>query len=246
MKIILSGATGAMGRMVADQVQAYEDMEIVFGWAGKPEQGGPFPISAQLEEAPAADVIIDFSNHATLTDLLAYARPKGLPLVIATTGHTEAEMTLMEEAAKDLAIFHSGNFSLGVHVLKLLARQAAKALPDFDIEIIEAHHHRKVDAPSGTAKMLVSAIQEERPDSHVVGGREGHVGARPLDEIGVHAVRGGSIVGEHTVLLAGLDEMIEIKHTALSRAIFAKGALAAAQFIGQAQPGMYNMDDMIG
>lgn len=246
MKIILSGATGAMGRMVADQVQAYEDMEIVFGWAEKAGQEADFPISANLADAPAADVIIDFSHHSTLTDLVAYAKEKGLPVVVATTGHTEEEQALMEAAAQDLAIFHSGNFSLGVHVLKRLARQAAKALPDFDIEIIEAHHHRKVDAPSGTAKMLVSAIQEERPDTHVVGGRQGHVGARPLDEIGVHAIRGGSIVGEHTVLLAGLDEMIEIKHTALSRAIFAKGALAAAQFISQAQPGMYDMDDIIG
>lgn len=244
MRILLSGATGAMGKMVAAQAKAAEDAEIVFGWTEATGETAAFPLSTNIEEAPAADVLIDFSLHTTLPTLADYARAHHLPMVIATTGHTPEELALMEEAAKEVPVFHSGNFSLGVHVLKLLARSAAAALPDFDIEIIEAHHHRKVDAPSGTAKMLVSAIQDVRPDTTVIGGRDGHVGARPADEIGVHAVRGGSIVGEHTVLLAGLDEMIEIKHTALSRAIFAKGALAAARFVTSAAPGLYDMDDL--
>lgn len=245
MRIILSGATGAMGKVVASAVTAAPETEIVFGWADAVDASAAFSISPQLDDAPEADVIIDFSVHSTIGPLLDFALKRRLPVVIATTGHTAEEIASIEEASKQIPIFHSGNMSIGVYVLKTLTEQVAQVLSDFDIEIIEKHHHLKKDAPSGTAKMLLDAAQSGRSNhTMAIYGREGMVGQRTSDEIGVHAVRGGTIVGEHTVLFAGTDEIVELKHTALSKMIFAKGALRAASFLAQAAPGLYNMNDI--
>lgn len=245
MKILLSGATGAMGHVVAKDVAASAEHSIVFGWSAEPDNAAGFPVSANLSEAPQdVDVIIDFSFHSTIKELAEFAVERGLPIVIATTGHTDDEMAVIEEAAKAVPVFHSGNMSIGVYVLKTITEQVTKMLPDFDIEVIEAHHHFKQDAPSGTAKMLVSAAKNARADLTEVYGREGHTGLRDTNEIGVHAIRGGTIVGEHTVIFAGTDEIIELKHTALSKMIFAKGAMKAARYLLSVPAGLYNMDDL--
>ncbi len=245
MKIVLSGATGAMGRVVAKDVAASNEHSIVFGWSAEPDDSIGFPVSEILSEAPQdADVIIDFSFHSTIKELTEFAVERKLPLVIATTGHTDDELAAIQEAAKVIPIFHSGNMSIGVYVLKTVTEQVAKMLPDFDIEILEAHHHFKQDAPSGTAKMLVDAAKNARSELTEVYGREGHTGLREANEIGVHAIRGGTIVGEHTVIFAGTDEIIELRHTALSKMIFAKGAMKAARYLLSVPAGLYNMDDL--
>lgn len=244
MKLLLSGATGAMGQVVVETVRETEGIEIAWGWAEAPQEGD-FPITDRLDEVGEVDVILDFSSHATAPALAAFALERGLPLVVATTGHDEAEWEAIRAASEQVPVFASGNMSLGVYVMRRLAREAAALLADFDLEVTEAHHHFKTDAPSGTAKMIIAACKEARPDLVEVHGRAGKVGARRANEIGVHALRGGTIVGEHTLLLAGSDECLTIQHTALSKRIFAKGALKACAFLLRQGPGLYDMDDMM-
>lgn len=206
-----------------------------------------FPVYESISDFPGkADAIIDFSHHSALPSLLDYAKNTGTPLVVATTGHTDEELSLMYEAANDVAIFHSGNFSIGINLIIDLAKQAAKTLGvDFDVEIIEKHHNKKLDAPSGTALMIANAIAQEREETEYVYDRHNVRKAREQKGIGIHSIRGGTIVGDHEVLFAGPNEQITISHSAASREIFATGALRAAAYLSKKDKGLYNMSDLI-
>ncbi|MDO5696163.1 MAG: 4-hydroxy-tetrahydrodipicolinate reductase [Eubacteriales bacterium] len=245
MKILLCGCTGAMGRAVTELCHKTGDVRICAGLAERPSSAGGYPVYNDLhmvEETP--DLILDFSAHTVIGDVLAFALARGIPVVIATTGHTPDEEAMIAEAAEKIPVLKSGNTSLGVHAILQATKVLTKILGEFDVEIIEKHHHFKKDAPSGTAKMLAEAVKEKRTELNEIYGRQGQVGQRRNNEIGIHAVRGGTIVGEHTVLFAGYDEVVEIKHTALSKGIFAKGALAACRFLRDCEPGLYGMDDV--
>ena len=198
---------------------------------------------SEVEEL--ADVIIEFTHHSTIDDTLSYAIKTKTPIVIATTGFNDEELTKIKKASNIVPIFHSSNMSLGVNVLVKLVKEAAKSLNGFDIEIIEKHHNKKLDAPSGTAVMIANGVKEVLPDSEYIYGRHGRSDKRSSNEIGIHAIRGGTIVGEHTTIFAGHDEVVEIKHSAQSKDIFAKGAIAAAKFLVKQEAGYYNMNNML-
>ena len=196
------------------------------------------------DSLPAADVAIDFSARALTADLCTYARNCGCAVVSGTTGLGEQELSLLEELGKSVPVVHSGNYSLGVAVLRRLVAEAASALPGWDIEIEETHHKKKVDAPSGTAKMLIEAADPEGACS-LVYGREDIVGERPAREIGVHSLRGGTVAGTHEVHFFGTDEELVLTHRAQSRQIFAEGALAAAEKLLAKEPGFYSFEDLM-
>ena len=206
-----------------------------------------FPVYEKISDFPGkADVIVDFSHHSALPSLIEYAKATKTPIVLATTGHTDEELALIDESVNEIAIFRSGNFSLGINLLITLAKQAAKTLgADFDVEIIEKHHNKKLDAPSGTALMIADAIASERKESEYVFDRHSERKARESKEIGLHSVRGGTIVGEHEAIFAGENEIVTISHSAASREIFATGALRAAVYLAKKEKGLYNMTDMI-
>ena len=240
LKILLSGACGRMGHQVANLAEE-EGAVIAAGVDVHAESWGAFPVypsfSLVREEA---DVIVDFSRPEGLSALLSYAKEHHLPVVLAATGYNEQDLAAISAAAKEIPIFRSANLSLGVYVLKALARQAAQLLPDFDIEIIEKHHNQKIDAPSGTALMLYDAVSQ--PDSIPTFGRNGRTQKREKKEIGLHAIRGGTVPGEHEVGFYGPSEVVTLSHSAQDRSIFARGALRAARFIVQQQPGEYDME----
>ena len=190
------------------------------------------------------DVLIDFSHPDGLESIISFSRETKTPAVIATTGYNDEQFELIEQLSKEVPVLYSGNYSLGVILMQRLVREAAVALgADFDIEIIEKHHHHKIDAPSGTAKMLLKAANEQL-DYNVIYGREG-ICKRQDKEIAVHTIRGGSIVGEHEVLFAGADEILSIKHEALSKNIFAKGAIKGGEWLIKKEIGLYNMEDVL-
>ena len=242
LKILLSGACGRMGRQVANLAEE-EQAVITCGVDVHVEQGSDFPVypSFSLVEEQA-DVIVDFSRPESLPALLDYAKAHRLPVVLASTGYNEEDLASIREAAKDIPVFRSANMSLGVYVLKTLAHQAAQLLPGFDIEIIEKHHNQKIDAPSGTALMLYDAVST--PDTVPVFGRNGRTQKREKAEIGMHAIRGGTVPGEHEVGFYGPSEVVTLSHSAQDRSIFARGALKAARFIATQTPGEYSMDDL--
>ena len=246
--IILCGCGGRMGKAIA--AAAKNDCTIVAGVdinASSLSAACDFPIYEKISDFPdKADVIIDFSHHSAIHSLIEYAKKTKTPIVIATTGHTDEELALIEESSKEIAIFRSGNFSLGINLLITLAKQAAKTLGmDFDVEIVEKHHNKKLDAPSGTAIMIADAIASERKESEYVYDRHSVRKAREQKEIGIHSVRGGTIVGEHEAIFAGENEIVTISHSAASREIFATGALRAAIYLANKDYGLYNMTDMI-
>lgn len=246
--IILCGCGGRMGKAIC--TAAKNDCTIVAGIdinASALSAASSFPVYEKISDFPdKADVIIDFSHHSALPSLIEYAKATKTPIVIATTGHTEEELALIEESAKEIAIFRSGNFSLGINLLITLAKQAARTLgTDFDVEIVEKHHNKKLDAPSGTAIMIADAIASEREENEYVYDRHSVRKARETKEIGIHSVRGGTIVGEHEAIFAGENEIVTISHSAASREIFATGALRAAVYLSKKSVGLYNMTDMI-
>ena len=246
MRILLSGALGHMGREVAVQA-ASEGVELLCGVdaaAGNTD----FPLYARFEDAPRADVVVDFSVPQALPDLLAYCERHGVPAVLCTTGYDEEQIKAIDEASKHVALFRSGNMSVGIALLRALAKKAAAVLGEsFDVEIVEAHHNRKKDAPSGTALMLYDAVKDayEQPKQAVFG-RHGRDSKRQPGEIGIHALRGGTVTGEHEVCFFGPSERIKLSHSAESRSVFAAGALRAAAFIIGREPGLYSMDDIVG
>lgn len=246
IKVIVSGINGRMGKAIEELCAASEDIQIVGGVdinLGVPHK---FPtVSDPFELDTKADALIDFSHHTCAAKLCEYAVKTSTPTVFATTGYTDEEKDIIDSASKKVAIFTSANMSLGVNLLIELAKNAAKVLYGFDIEIIEKHHNQKLDAPSGTALMLADGIKTVKNDSKYVYDRSTVRQKRSAEEIGIHSVRGGTIVGEHDVIFAGHNETITLSHSAQSREVFASGAISAAKFISNKAPGHYNMTDMI-
>ncbi|MDR1409508.1 MAG: 4-hydroxy-tetrahydrodipicolinate reductase [Oscillospiraceae bacterium] len=248
LNILLSGCTGQMGRVVAALAAQHKDTQILAGIdPGGDSSLSKFPVFASPADfSGKADIIIDFSHPNALAGLLEYAVSHRTPAVICTTGLVDAQVNLVRRAADRIPVFFSANMSLGVNLLKVLAQRAAQILgATFDIEIVEAHHNQKVDAPSGTALMLADAIHEILPDTHYVYDRSQVRRKRDKKEIGISAIRGGTIVGEHEVIFAGHSEVLKLSHSAQSKELFAAGALNAAAFLRAQQPGLYDMRDMI-
>jgi len=249
MKVLLHGCNGKMGHVMTRILSEASDIDVVCGVdiaSGRAESS--YPVYTSLEDTiERPDVVIDFSHHSCLEGLLAYGVSRNVPLVICTTGFAPAEKQKMADASKTLPILNSANMSLGVNLILSLVKQAAALLCDsFDIEIVEKHHNQKIDSPSGTALMIADAISSTLYDAvEYKYGRHSKTERRQKKEIGIHAVRGGAIVGEHDVIFAGQGEVIEICHSALSRDVFAYGALKAAKFLVGRQAGLYSMKDVI-
>ena len=247
MKIIINGANGTMGRNVLSTIESgkfdAEVVALVSRSYALDEAEHRYPtLEAYKGEA---DCVIDFSNHEGTQELTEYCAKRKLPVVIATTGHTDYDKAMIKAASKSTAVFLAANTSVGVAVLAELVKQAVAAFPEADVEIIERHHNRKADAPSGTALMFANAIKEIRPDAVYVYGREGHA-VREHNEIGIHALRLGNETGTHEILISNGSETITLKHEAESRVLFAEGALRAAEFIASKPAGLYGMRDMLG
>ena len=243
MKVILVGACGKMGKQIAE----IAGDQIVCGIDLAPSPLA-FPIYDSFDKVTQkADVLIDFSSANGTEARLAWCKQNGVPAVLAATGYSEDDLKMIESFAKCIPVFKTGNFSLGIALAEYVSEKAAAFLgEDFDAEIIEKHHNQKKDAPSGTALMLAESVKKGfDTNKRNVCGRQGMTGARQKDEIGIHAVRGGTIVGEHEVLFAGDDEIFSISHSARSRKIFAKGALRAAEWLINQPAGLYNMHDLI-
>ena len=247
LKAILVGASGKMGGFITDCAANDTEIEIVAG-VDKVNIGQKYPIFSDFESLSVkADVIIDFSNVALLDSLLAYATKNNTPVVIATTGYSAEQIEKIKAAAKNIPVFFTFNMSIGVNLLCSLAKKAASVLgSDFDVEIIEKHHNLKIDAPSGTALMLANAVNSQFDDSYNYEyDRHSKRAKRPKNEIGIHSVRGGTIVGEHDVIFAGRDEVITLSHSATSKEVFAVGAIRAAKFIASKSSGLYDMNDIM-
>lgn len=242
IRVLINGACGRMGCEVEKLVEAADDLKVAAKVDKMAEQSGCY--SDINDYTDGADVIIDFSNHLATAELLDYAVKNNIPVVIATTGHTEEELELINKAAEKIAVFHSANMSLGVALLCELAKRAAEVMPDADIEIVETHHNRKLDAPSGTALMIAREIQKIRNKTRLVLGRAGN-GKRESDEIGISAVRRGNIVGIHEVYVSTDSQTITLKHEAHSRALFAEGGISAARYIVGKPAGLYDMNSIV-
>lgn len=246
--IAISGANGKMGRVIADICASRNDVKVIAGVDPYGESYSDFPVVKSYSELPAKpDVIIDFSNPAALDDLLDYCKANSVPVVIATTGYSKEQIEKINEASNVIPVFFTFNLSLGINLLASLAKKAVSVLGgQFDIEIIEKHHNQKIDAPSGTAIMLANAINEEAGNKYeLVYDRHSVRAKRKDNEIGMHAIRGGTIVGEHEILFAGRDEVISLKHEAHSKGVFAAGSVNAAVFLSGKSSGMFDMSDML-
>ena len=246
VKVLLNGCLGKMGQAVEACINGRDDVLISVG-VDIAEGNRSYPIhTCFVDVEEQADVIIDFSNPLVLEDMLAYAIEHQTPVIICTTGLSDAQVQKVKDTAKLIPVFYSGNMSLGINVLIELSKMAARVLSDsFDIEILEKHHNLKLDAPSGTAIMIANAISEEKQDAQYVYDRHAYRKKRDKNEVGIHSVRGGTIVGEHEVIFAGHDEVLSIKHTAQSKGVFASGAVNAAVFIKDKPAGMYDMSDLL-
>lgn len=239
MKAVLCGANGAIGKLIGGILG-----QDVVGKVSIDGENGVCKTFDQLGPVEA-DVVIDFSHHTAVADVLAYAKKIGAAAVIGTTGHTEEEKAMIYEAAKEIPVFFSGNMSLGIAVLCRLAKQAASFFPDADIEIVEVHHNRKVDAPSGTALMLFNAVKEARPQAVANCGRSGE-GKRTKEEVGISSLRMGNVVGIHEVHIHTGTQCLTLKHEAVTRAMLADGAVDAARFMVGKAKGLYNMENILG
>lgn len=249
IRTVIYGCNGKMGQILSNQLLEQDEFQIVAGIDRFPQTAiNPFPVFEDpLDYKGEVDTIIDFSNPSNISKLLEFSLRKKASLVIATTGYSEEQLQRIKVVATEIPILHSANMSLGINVLSRVLRQISGILSEsFDIEIIEKHHNKKADAPSGTAYLLANRINEALGSNYsFVYGREGAEAKRGTNEIGIHAVRGGTIAGEHSVIFAGLDEVIEFKHTALSKNIFATGAIKAASFLNGKPNGLYSMDDVL-
>lgn len=247
IKTILCGASGKMGGFITSCAEEDSELQIVAG-VDRINNGQKYPIFSKFSDINVeADVIIDFSTPALLDDLLNFATDKKIPVVIATTGYSDAQIEKIKNTSKIIPIFFTFNMSIGVNLLCSLAKKAASVLGEgFDIEIIEKHHNQKIDAPSGTAIMLANAINEEFDDRlNYEYDRHSKRAKRTKNEIGIHSVRGGTIVGEHDVIFAGHDEVITLSHSAGSKEVFAVGAIRAARFIADKAAGLYDMNSIM-
>ncbi len=251
MNILIYGIGGTMGSVVYSRLKEEADLTACCGvdkfLSGKEDSRFDIPIYANCQQVTEnIDCIIDFSNHSCVYDYIPYATKNAIPCVVATTGFDSKEQSLIDEASKIIPIFQTGNMSLGINIIEQLIKVATTLVGNkSDIEIIEMHHNRKIDAPSGTAKMLANAIKEISPNKKLVYGREGITGKRNQDEIGIHSIRGGSLVGKHDVLFILNDEVITISHESQDKTIFASGSIDAARFILTKKNGIYNMQDLL-
>ena len=247
-KIIMNGCNGKMGQVITRLVNEDDTCEIVAGFDVNDTVDNTYPVFTNPDEFTGdADVVIDFSHPSALTNILNYCKNRRLPVILATTGFTDEQKKEFVDASNEIPVFFSANMSLGINLLIALAKKATKLLEDnFDIEIVERHHNQKLDAPSGTALAIADAIDEtlSYPAEYVYD-RHAVRRKRKKTEIGLHAVRGGTIVGDHNIIFAGNDEVIELKHSAHSKEVFAVGAIKAAKFITDKPAGMYNMNDII-
>ena len=249
-KVIMHGCNGKMGQTISGLIAAYEEIEFVAGVDVFDDGRNTYPVFKSIELCDIeADAVIDFSSAPAVDGLLDYCMEKKMPCVLCTTGLSEEQLRKVEEASKETAILKSANMSLGINMFLKLLKEAAGVLAPagFDIEIVEKHHNKKVDAPSGTALALADSINEELANTYeYIYDRSGRRIQRPAKEIGLSAVRGGTIVGEHDVIFAGADEVITFSHTAYSKAVFGKGAIQAAKFLAGKPAGRYDMSDVIG
>ncbi len=249
IKLIISGCNGRMGQVITRLAKADGGFEIVAGFDPNTAKLSDYPVYAHpLEYAGSADVVVDFSSPAALPALLSWCKDKQIPLILCSTGYGPEELEAIKAASAEMAVFKSANMSLGINVLMELVKRAAEIMGEtFDIEIVEKHHNQKKDAPSGTALMLADAAREGVAyEPEYVYDRSTVRQPRDKKEIGISAVRGGTIPGEHSVIFAGTDEVIEFKHTVYSREVFAAGAIKAAKFMaGVTKPGMYDMGDVL-
>lgn len=248
IRTILSGSSGRMGQTIAQMIAGRDDYTVVAGVdprATAPDDSA-FPTYADLSEVPtSADVVIDFSSPGATEHLVDAAATRGLSVVVATTGLDDKQLEHLARRSSVIPILQAANMSLGINLLRMLVRRAVSVLgDDFDIEIVEKHHRMKKDSPSGTALALAREAADGEVERFVFG-REGREAPRGSGEIGIHAVRGGTIVGEHEVIFAGTDEVVTLRHTAYSRTLFATGALKAAAFLVGRAPGLYTMDDVL-
>ncbi|MBQ9679969.1 MAG: 4-hydroxy-tetrahydrodipicolinate reductase [Ruminococcus sp.] len=245
-KLLLNGCLGKMGQAVEACVNSRDDVMISCG-VDIAEGNKTYPVYncfVDVQETP--DIIIDFSNPLVLDDMLSFAVEKKIPVIICTTGFSDEQVKKIKDTAKDIPVFYSGNMSLGINVLIALSRMAARVLSNsFDIEVIEKHHNQKLDAPSGTALMIADAISEEVKDTQYVYDRHAYRKKREHNEIGIHSIRGGTIVGEHEVIFAGHDEVVSLKHQAQSKGVFAAGAVNAAVYLKDKPAGLYDMSDVL-
>lgn len=248
-KVIMHGCNRKMGQMITGLIAADDEIEIVAGVDAFETGNNTYPVFKSIGLCDiGADVVIDFSNAQAIDGLLDYCMEKKLPCVLCTTGLSEAQLQKVEEAGEKTAVLKSANMSLGINLLLKLLKDAAGILAPagFDIEIVEKHHNKKVDAPSGTALALADSINEELDNAYeYIYDRSGRREKRPVKEIGLSAVRGGTIVGEHDVIFAGADEVITFSHTAYSKAVFGKGAIQAAKFLAGKPAGKYDMSDVV-
>lgn len=249
VRAIMHGCNGHMGQVITGLIKADEGIELVAGIDKYTGIANDYPVFESLEKCDVeADVIIDFSNAAAADALLTCCEEKKMPVVLCTTGLSEEQLAKIPEAAKKTAVLKSANMSLGINLLMKLLKEATKVLAPagYDMEIVEKHHNQKLDAPSGTAIALADSMNEAMDEAyHYVYDRSQERKKRDTKEIGISAVRGGTIVGEHEVLFAGTDEVIEFKHTAYSKTIFGKGAVEAAKFLAGKPAGLYDMSDVI-
>ena len=247
INVLISGANGRMGKKVFEAAEKSTAVKAVCGIDLTENLTNPsFPVYSDYNSVvEKVDVLIDFSAPASLDGILSFCLSKGIPAVLCATGYTQTEVDKVIAASKKIAIFRSGNMSLGVNALIDLVKKAAAALGGFDIEIIEKHHNQKVDAPSGTALMLADAVKEQLPEKYYTYGRQGICGKRDKNEIGIHAVRGGGIVGEHDVIFASGFETVTLSHQATDRSVFADGAIKAAEYVANKKVGLFNMSDVI-
>lgn len=248
-KLVLSGANGRMGRVIAAYAGERDDCRIVAGIDRVTQRYADFTIFPTPQSCDvSADCIIDFSHPSLLSPVLEHAVHTSTPIVVATTGLSEEQIALLHRTSEVIPVFFSFNMSLGVNLLAELAKRAAAVLgPGFDIEIVEKHHNQKIDAPSGTALLLADALNHSLDDRfHYVYDRHAQCKKRTKDEIGIHSIRGGTIVGEHDIIFAGKDEVVTLSHTAMSKDIFATGAVNAALFLCGRQAGLYSMGDVVG
>lgn len=247
MKILLNGILGYMGREVHKLCnEGYKGAHLAFGVDPRADGSDSSVVSGfdKIADASEIDCIVDFSHHTATEELLDFAVKNNIPAVVATTGHTEEELRAIKRASEKVAVFYSRNMSLGIALLLELAKVTALAMPEAEIEIIESHHDRKLDAPSGTALMIADAICEVKPTSYTNMGRSGQ-GKRTPEEIGIHSVRMGNIVGIHEVIVGTKNQTITLKHEAHDRALFAEGGLSAAAFIVGKGAGLYDMSSLV-
>lgn len=248
INIALFGCNGKMGQVIARLLSEDEEAKVSFGFDINTERKNSFPVYSDISDIKeSADVVLDFSNPASLGSITEYCILKNVPAVIATTGLSSDQISDIDKLSKKVAVFRSANMSVGINLLINLVKKAAAVLDGkFDIEIVEKHHNQKIDAPSGTALMIADEISDSLKNKpEYVYDRHSMRKKRSKNEIGIHSVRGGTIVGEHEAIFAGNDEIIEIKHTAMSKEIFAVGGIKAAKFLVGKKPGMYDMHMLI-